>query len=417
MSRLRTQDTHRCLVYRRDRFVSTADSWHRGQVCADEKHAQDRASDAYQQTLLQTMTGNDGGPWRDSRWLRDAYRRSLALGASRSPLDRHVFFRWKMQIGVQGVVDDYYMKLVDWSSTDLIAVAVRDAVHLYDSRRTLVHQIYMKKSGVEPALDRVSALAWSGASECIALGNVYGSIELWDPVRCTRQRTMQTPGRFVFIYNMTWNHSVLSVGDRGGWIVHHDVRIKDHVVSSWKAHSTGVCGLAWSPDGAFLASGGNDDVVNIWSRGVCFSTQQQPLTRFTQHTAAVKALAWHPTRRGLICSGGGTLDGSIKTWDAQTGSVERSVDTHSQVSSLVWLREKNALLSSHGYPGFSLKAWRPSDLELVEDVHAHRERVLGLSQSPDGRTLASLSADATLVLWDLASSKTRSRVLDVNTIR
>ncbi len=43
-----------------------------------------------------------------------------------------------------------------------------------------------------------------------------------------------------------------------------------------------VCGLAWSPDGKLLASGGNDNVLNVWEaeRAECYS-KSTPKFRFT----------------------------------------------------------------------------------------------------------------------------------------
>jgi cell division cycle 20, cofactor of APC complex len=49
------------------------------------------------------------------------------------------------------------------------------------------------------------------------------------------------------------------------------------------AHMQEVCGLKWSPSGTQLASGGNDNVLNIWQAGA-----QTPLHSLTDHCAAVK---------------------------------------------------------------------------------------------------------------------------------
>lgn len=49
------------------------------------------------------------------------------------------------------------------------------------------------------------------------------------------------------------------------------------------AHTQEVCGLKWSPAGTQLASGGNDNVLNIWQAGA-----QTPLHSLTDHRAAVK---------------------------------------------------------------------------------------------------------------------------------
>jgi WD40 repeat protein len=68
-------------------------------------------------------------------------------------------------------------------------------------------------------------------------------------------------------------------------------------------HKHEVCGLAWSPDGEQLASGGNDNMLCVWNLG-----GTAPAHVMTQHQAAVKALAWSPHQPRLLASGGGTAD-------------------------------------------------------------------------------------------------------------
>lgn len=76
-------------------------------------------------------------------------------------------------------------------------------------------------------------------------------------------------------------------GSRSGFINHHDVRVRDHLTSSFNAHSQEVCGLRWSPDGKHLASGGNDNILNIFSN----QFNQRPIYSFTEHSAAVKVFS------------------------------------------------------------------------------------------------------------------------------
>lgn len=64
--------------------------------------------------------------------------------------------------------------------------------------------------------------------------------------------------------SLSWNGSIISSGCRDGSIHHHDVRIAQHKVQDLRGHRAEVCGLAWRGDGQFLASGGNDNVVNCW---------------------------------------------------------------------------------------------------------------------------------------------------------
>lgn len=79
-------------------------------------------------------------------------------------------------------------------------------------------------------------------------------------------------------------------GSRSGNIHHHDVRVSEHHIGTLSSHSQEVCGLKWSPDGKYLASGGNDNVLNVWSGQMTSSAQTavQPVHTFSQHLAAVK---------------------------------------------------------------------------------------------------------------------------------
>lgn len=58
--------------------------------------------------------------------------------------------------------------------------------------------------------------------------------------------------------------------------------------------------------------------------------------RFTEHTAAVKAIAWSPHQHGILASGGGTADRCIRFWNSQTSARLSCVDTGSQVMTLLF---------------------------------------------------------------------------------
>ena len=94
-------------------------------------------------------------------------------------------------------------------------------------------------------------------------------------------------------------------------------------------HDQEVCGLKWSPNGQQLASGGNDNLLNVWAQGS--ATGQAASHSLSAHTAAVKALAWCPFQSSLLASGGGTADRTIRFWNTHTGCQLNSIDTESQV--------------------------------------------------------------------------------------
>jgi WD domain, G-beta repeat len=107
-------------------------------------------------------------------------------------------------------------------------------------------------------------------------------------------------------------------------------RVREHIVDRLRGHQQEVCGLKWSPNGLQLASGGNDNMLNIWELN-----RERPVKELVGHQAAVKALAWCPWQSSLIASGGGTADRCIKFWNTHTGALLNSIDTHSQVRSRI----------------------------------------------------------------------------------
>lgn len=86
-----------------------------------------------------------------------------------------------------------------------------------------------------------------------------------------------------------WSLSTPS-GSRSGHIHHHDVRVANHHIFTLQGHSQEVCGLKWSPDGRYLASGGNDNLVCVWPRvqegSASFDTQS--VRTWSEHQGAVK---------------------------------------------------------------------------------------------------------------------------------
>ena len=167
------------------------------------------------------------------------------------------------------------------------------------------------------------------------------------------------------------------------------------MVSRLSGHKQEVCGLKWSFDDGQLASGGNDNKLFIWSPHAT-----QPVMRFGDHTAAVKAIAWSPHQHGLLASGGGTADRCIRFWNTLTGQPLSCVDTGSQVCNLMWSKNVNEIVSTHGYSLNQIIVWRYPSMTKVATLTGHTYRVLYLAMSPDGQTIVTGAGDETLRFWN-----------------
>ena len=126
---------------------------------------------------------------------------------------------------------------------------------------------------------------------------------------------MTCKGHTARVGAIAWNsNNVFASGSRDKNILVRDIRTNSDYINKMVGHKQQVCGLKWSFDQQQLASGGNDNRLNIWSL-----QSSNPTYSLLKHAAAVKALAWSPHQHGLLVSGGGTADRTIRFWNSITG--------------------------------------------------------------------------------------------------
>jgi cell division cycle 20-like protein 1 (cofactor of APC complex) len=80
--------------------------------------------------------------------------------------------------------------------------------------------------------------------------------------------------------------------------------------------------------------------------------------RYSDHVAAVKAVSWSPHQHGLLLSGGGTADKTIKFRNTLEGTTIRSIDTGSQVCNLIFSKTLNEFVSTHGFSLNEINVWK-----------------------------------------------------------
>jgi len=180
------------------------------------------------------------------------------------------------------------------------------------------------------------------------------------------------------------------------WQRHWACRHEDGVVHS----------LAFSPDGRLLAAGGTDGAVRLFD--VATGTQQRTL----EHAGWIGSVAFSPDG-ALLVAGSWPIDRSpdqpveIKLWDPTTGQLRFTLRGHPGAAHEVAFAPDGNTLATGGGNGV-VRLW---DL-VTGDVRAtfempHRGWILGLAFSPDGRALACTSGSATepgeVVLLEAAS--------------
>jgi len=321
--------------------------------------------------------------------------------------------------------DDFYLNLVDWSSQNVIAVGLGSVVYLWSASTSRVSKLVDLENDGGP----VCSVAWSTDGSHLAVGTNSGTVQVWDVRSSSKLRTMQ--GHKSRAGAAAWKGSkgeyssdpnLFVTGSRDRSILFRDVRIDRDYVTALCSHRQEVCGLQWSPDEMQLASGGNDNNLLVWDSRFGFGSQTEsgitnslivskPLLVLEEHEAAVKAIGWSPHQRGLLVSGGGTADRTLRFWNTLTSSTKSmvSLDTGSQVCSLAWSHTVNEFVSSHGYSQNQIIVWRYPSLTKVATLMGHTSRVLHLSLSPTGENIVTGAGagDETLRFWSVFPPSSR----------
>jgi cell division cycle 20-like protein 1 (cofactor of APC complex) len=283
--------------------------------------------------------------------------------------------------------DDFYLNLVDWSSNNILAVGLSNSVYVWSACTS-------KVSKLTESPESITSIAWNSIGNTLAVGLNNGELQLWDYNHCKLIRSML--GHTARVSSCAWNGVTLSTGSRDRSILVRDPRVNDDFTSKLIGHKQEVCGLKWSFDGTQLASGGNDNKLFLWD-----AHSSNPLAKFSDHQAAVKAIGWSPHQRGLLASGGGTADRQIKFWNTLTLECIKSIDTGSQVCNLMFSKTTNELVSTHGYSLNQIILWKYPSLTKIATLIGHTYRVLFLSMSPNGESIITGAGDETLRFWNV----------------
>ncbi|CAL9026167.1 unnamed protein product [Prunus brigantina] len=185
-----------------------------------------------------------------------------------------------------GIVDNFYLNLLDWSSSNILAIALGNSVYLWNpSHRSIVELVT-----IDDEDGPITSISWALDGQHIAVGLNNSWVQLWDSVRFKGTLRGGHHGR---VGSLAWNKHILTTGGVDGRIINNAVRVRSHIVRTYKGHGAeDVCGLKWSPSDQHLASGGNDHVLFIWDRSTASSSSPREwLQRLEDHTAAVKSIS------------------------------------------------------------------------------------------------------------------------------
>ena len=338
--------------------------------------------------------------WKDNAWTRDQPLSPKKVPAKRRKCVPIIPFR---VLDAPAFRDDFYCSLLAYSRTaQCLAVGLGTHVYLWSESRG-VDTPSSLSSTFAGHITSLSFSSTEGGRAILAIGRSDGRVTLWSPLDAEPRFDSEQPASvscLAFSPRTSSRSSVrhetvklatelLIIGDEAGHIYIYAVEwpsSEERDLYDWPgamtllarltAHTQQVCGLAWAPDNAHFASGGNDNSVYIFETKKIISpsanrrhtntsenslvvrhsdsytpaptpgqvsNQQSPVPSLPAsiakhhlpHAAAVKALSFAPWQPTLLACGAGSNDRGIHFYHTLSGTKLAAIDCSAQVTSLV----------------------------------------------------------------------------------
>ncbi len=286
----------------------------------------------------------------------------------------------------------------------IIVTGNTDGVHLWDATTGQFKATYKGHT------DTVHSVAFSPNGTAIVGGSWDGKVHLWNAntgqyKRLEIENDSQSSSVNSRGYITRRDHVTSTIYSPDGTTIasaidENTIRLWDIAtgkqINSFTGHTDLIHSIAFSPDGTTIASVSRDKTVRLWD----VATRKHKTT-LVGHTDGVYSVAYSPDGT-TIATGAWYGDSMVRLWVAATGTPKTSLRNQGVVLSMAYSLDGTTLATADSS---DIRLWDTATGILKKTLTGHKGRIESLVFSPDGNTIATVSMDGTMILWNVAPTE------------
>ncbi|CUA71112.1 putative WD repeat-containing protein all2124 [Nostoc sp, PCC 7120] [Rhizoctonia solani] len=258
-------------------------------------------------------------------------------------------------------------------------------------------------------LARWSLKVTSGAAACSADGNLlavgyrvpYASISLIDTSSGATLFDLSHSGGAtgrVLCVAFSSDGARIASGMSNNVIWVWDVGSRQIILGPLEGHEGYISSIVFSPNGSYLVSGSRDETLRIWD---AYSGRSAPIP-LKGHTGNVSSIVISSDNSKVFSA---SWDKTIRVWDMQHNTlVLDPITGHSDTVTSIALSQDDTYIAS-GSMYYTVRVWDCLTGQMLLGPLQHKAPVYSIAISPDGSHISAGLEDGAVQIWDATNDR------------